>query len=166
MRKEWVVLCGAVLLVICGCIYEVPLVEKAEIPVDPALVGTWQLIPPAGEEEEPEEKMTIRPLSSTEYEAICSPGNRDQMTFRAYSIGIGDMKLIQLEWLDAGSGENERFHVCRSSISDGILAVEMLNPEIVEPSSTDPTVLREMLLENGGNRELFGSSLRYRKLYD
>lgn len=160
------VLCSFCLLIICACVYEVPLVDESVIPIDPSLSGTWQLIPPAGEDEEPDGRMIILPFSATEYAVICSPGEKDQMAFRAYPVQVGDMQLIQLEWLQNDPENDARFHVCRYSIKDGILAVQMLNQKIVRPEITDSAALCETLMANGENPALFGERVSYRKLFE
>ena len=150
-------------LTLCGCIYDVPLVEKATIPVDPALTGMWQFIPEGGEEVDPDEKMQVLPFSANEY-VVIYPSEKDDMHFRAYPIQLDDLLLVQLEWLEAASKMEDRYHVCRYTLDDGILTVETLNNSVVESGITDSKALCETLLANRDNPDLFEDSGRYRKL--
>ncbi len=154
------------LLSLCACVYEVPLIKEAVIPVDPSLSGTWQLIPEDGSAEEPDGKMVVLPFSANEYVVICSSGRTDQMVFRAYPIRVDDMKLVQLEWLQPAPTTKDRYHVCRYTLTDGVLAVEVLNDKVVGSEIDDSQALRETLLANRANPELFRVTLHYRKLSD
>jgi hypothetical protein len=151
-------------LLLCSCVYEVPLVENATVPVDSALTGTWQGIPKKGEAEDPSGKMIILPFSKTEYVVICSPDEEDRMIFRAYPVQTDGFNLVQLEWLQADQG---RYHICRYELSeDGTLTVETLSPKLVDKEINDSKTLRETLLANRDNPNLFSNPLRYRKLSD
>ena len=163
MKKGAVVLCGAVLLLICSCIYEVPLVEQAELPVDSALLGTWQLILDEGELADQDIRMVILPFSATEYVVIYPPGD-DGLYYRAYPVRVGDMELMQLKWLQADPEEDEPYHVCRYRLVDGVLTVEALNDDVVSSEISSSEALREALLENRSHPEIFGDPERYRKL--
>jgi len=154
----------AILLLICGCKYEVPLVEEAVIPVDSALTGIWQKIQEEGKAEDVDEQMVILPFSKTEYVAVLSPGDGG-LYFRAYPIRVGDMALIQLKWLGAGPEENdETYQVCRYSLQNGVLTVEMLNEDVISDEIKDSAALREALQGSRDNPELFEKPDCYRKL--
>lgn len=161
MRLLLVLLAG---LLVCGCIYDVPLVEKAELPVDAALTGIWQEIPAEGKPEDPDDRMVILPFSDTEYIAVIGPGE-DALYFRAYPIRLDGMELVQLKWLNGGE-DAEPYTVCRYSLKDGILTVEYLNKDVVDPKIKDSSALRDALLANRENSKLFGDPGRYRKLED
>ncbi|MBL7017145.1 MAG: hypothetical protein ISR84_06265 [Kiritimatiellales bacterium] len=161
--KIWAGLVVALLL--CGCVYDGPLVEDAVVPVDPALTGLWQEIPKEGEAEDPDEKLLILPFSKTEYVAVVSPGDGG-LYFRAYPVHLEGMELIQLEWLGVDKDEDEPYHVCRYSLKDGVLTVEMLNDDVISSDLKDAAALREALLANLRNPDLFQSQGCYRRLND
>ncbi|MCU0857421.1 MAG: hypothetical protein MUC65_03340 [Pontiellaceae bacterium] len=162
------------LLGLCSCVYEIPLVEKATKPIDSSLAGAWQKIPAAGEKESDwTETLLLVPFSKTEYIAVCTPSRdeaaiclpgTDKILFRAYPIEIADLSLIQIEWLQLYSKNGTRFQVCRCKIRDGILTVETLNREVVDPGITDADLLHETVLENVKNPDLFSNPVQYRRL--
>ena len=141
------------ILLLCGCIYETPLIVEAVIPVNQSLTGLWQEIPKDGKAEDPDDRLVILPFSATEYIAVLSPGN-DALYFRAYPVRLKDMELIQLEWLGVDKEKNEPYLVCRQTLADGVLTIETLNGELVSPEIKDPASLRKALLENRSNPEL------------
>ena len=156
------IVCLACLL-ICGCVYDAPLVEDAVVPVNPALTGLWQEIPAEGKPEDPDERLVILPFSKTEYVAVVSPDDGG-LYFRAYPVHLGGMELIQLEWLGVDKEEDEPYHVCRYSLKDEILTVEVLNEDVISSDLEDAAALREALLENCRNPDLFEEPDRYRRL--
>jgi hypothetical protein len=164
MKKVSVVSCGAALLLLCGCIYEVPLVKTAEVAVDPALTGLWQMIPDEGAPEDPNDRLMVLPFSQTEYAVVASPG-ADALYFRAYPVCLEGMDLVQLECLQIEPGK-ERYHVCRYAVEDGILSVQTLNPAVVSAKTADSAALRTALLANRSDPDLFEKPYRYRRLKD
>ncbi len=151
-----------VVTVLCGCVYDVPLVEKAAVAVDPALIGTWQLVPDDGKPENPTDRMTILPFDANEYAVICSP-QKDLMVFRAYPVQLDGREFVQLEWLQAGPEQN-RYHVCRYALQSGALTVETLNEKVVGPEIDRSDALRKTFLANRDNPDLFCDPQQYRKV--
>lgn len=150
-------------LFLCGCVYEVPLVEEAVVLIDPELTGTWQLIPDEGEPEDPTAQLVILPFSQTEYAVICSPAQNDRTVFRAYPAHVNGMELVQLEWLQAEAGQ-KRYHVCRYTLLEGRLTVQTLNNDLVSDLITDSAALREALIENCRDPKIFSTPMVYRKM--
>jgi hypothetical protein len=161
MRALFVLLAG---LLICGCIYDVPLAEKAEIPVDSALKGLWQMIPDEGEPEDPDDRLLILLLSDTEYIAVVDP-SEDALYFRAWSVRVGESEVIQLKWLNRGDGGSE-YTVSRYVLKDGVLTVDYLNEDLVGSKIKDSAALRVAFAENLDNPELFELFGRFRRLKD
>lgn len=161
MRLLAVLLSG---LLVCGCIYDVPLTKEAVVPVDPALKGVWQLIPDEGESEDPDDRVMILPFSKTEYLAVVGADD-DALYFRAYPICVSGMELLQLEWLRAGEDDHP-YMVCRYTLKGGILTVGYLNNDLVSPDSKKSAALQEAVLANRSNPDLFEDSARYRRLKD
>jgi hypothetical protein len=163
VKKQAAVLCGAALLLICGCIYDVPLAEEAVVPIPPGLAGTWQLIPAEGEPGNPEAQLLIVPFSKTEYVVICMPGKKDRLIFRAYPVHLNGLELIQLEWLQAGPEQN-RYHVCRYVPGDGTLEVQTLNRELIGEDIADSAGLREAVKENCRNPKAFDAPMLFHRI--
>ena len=151
-----------VVLALCSCVYDVPLAEEALLPIDPALVGIWQLIPEEGEAIDPEERLIILPFSTNEYVVVKSPGE-GAVYFRAYLVRVDDLLLIQLEWLGVAPEDGDRYQVCRYRLEEGVLTAEMLNDKIVGAEIADSKALRETILANRANPDLFFDPGRYRR---
>lgn len=151
------------ILLLCGCVYEVPLVEEPVVLIDPELTGTWQLIPNEGEPEDPTAQLVILPFSQTEYVVVCSPSKNDRVVFRGYPAHVKGMELVQLEWLQAEPGQ-KRYHVCHYTLQDGRLLVQTLNNDLVSDLITDSETLREAFVENCRNPKVFSTPMVYRKM--
>ena len=163
MKKITILLCGGCLLVLCACVYEVPLTEKAVVAVDPELTGTWLLITEEGTDSDPNEKMVILPFSANEHVVVLSPGDKS-LYFKAYPVEIDDLHLIQVEWLGIAPDKKERYQVCRYALVDDILTVDLLNDKVIGAGIKTSKALRETVLSSRDNPYLFGESGRYRKL--
>lgn len=160
--SKWIGLFAGLLL--CGCVYEVPLVDEAVVLIDPEVTGTWQMIPQEGEPEDPTAQLVILPFSRTEYVVIGAPAKKDRLVFRGYPGHINGLEIVQLEWLQAGPEQN-RYHVCRYTISeDGRLAVQMLSTDVVSDLITDPDELRKILVEQCRNPKMFSEPQIYRRM--
>lgn len=158
-------MCLFVILLLCGCIYEVPVVEEAVIPVDPALTGTWQEIPDEGKLADSADRMVVLAFSANEYIVAFSPTD-DAIYYRAYLIKVDDLMLVQLKMLELAGDKKKSYLVCRYAVQDGILTVETLNADVVSDDIKDSAALRETLLANRDNPDLFKEQSRYRKLED
>jgi len=158
-------MCLFAISLLCGCVYEVPLVEKAVIPVDPVLTGTWQEIPDEGDLADPDARMVVLAFSTNEYIVVCSPAE-DAAFYRAYLVQVDDFHLMQLEGLGIDPSESKNYIVCRYSVKDGVLTFKTLNEAVISDEIKDSAALREALLVNRDNPDLFDSPDRYRKLED
>lgn len=151
------------ILLLCGCVYEVPLIEEATLPVDSAVNGSWQKIPEEGKSTDPDDRMVILPFSAKEYMVAVSPSD-DAMYYRAYRIQVGDLHLMQLEILTLEPTDPDRYVVCRYALKNDVLMVETLNEKVVSDDIKDSSVLREALLANRDNPDLFKEEGRYRRI--
>ena len=145
---------------LCSCIYDVPFVDLAELPVKMDVVGVWEKIPDEGKASDPDDKLVILPFSGHEYIVVSSPAENG-LYFRAYPVQVGDSVYIQLEWLGA---EKNPYHLCRYTVKDGILTIELLDEGAVSPEIASSADLRKALQENLDNPELFTEAVSYRKL--
>ncbi|MBC8207378.1 MAG: hypothetical protein ISR85_03605 [Kiritimatiellales bacterium] len=74
------------------------------------------------------------------------------------------MELVQLKWPAPDEGDD--CEICRYSLEEGILTVKTLSREVVSPKIKDSAVLRETLLANRDNPDLFEKPNRYRRFKD
>ncbi len=151
-----------------GCIYEIPLVEEHTIPIDQSVLGLWEAIPEKGEKSENPEKMMVLKFSETEY-IVHYPIDKDGMYFRAYPIKIGDISCVQIQLIGTGEGSVEKdtkeiYHVISYQLSNNILEIKMLNPDLVDKNLKDIKSLKEAFLKNKDNENLFKDPGKFKKI--
>ena len=166
-RITWVLFTGIFFLAACD--YDVPLVAEHNIPIDHAILGTWEFIPDQTDDDE--YQLRILKFSETEYLVHDSEDDGGDLYFRAYAINLGGVSAVQLEFLGddkkpvKSDGEN-RYLVASYKILDGMLEIRTLNSELVSAESADAESLRKVFLEHKENPELFNDPGLFRRLQD
>lgn len=138
-----------------GCIYDAPLESDHAVPVDPAVLGTWQSADP---EETEKETMVILPFSETEYLVHYPADPEDGMYFRAYAINVAGVACVQLELLGSHKGRetgNTRFQVVTYRLADGQLEIRILNENLVGSDLSGRAALRDAFTKHASDPELF-----------
>jgi len=160
---------GAAVLLVAGCVYDVPLTERHRIRVDEAVLGLWEPMPDDEEEEiDDGERMMILKYSDTEY-LVHYPIGKEGIYYRAYLIRIGGVGCVQLQALGTedgpvdGDGEN-LFHVASYRIIKGALEIRTLNADIVDDDPDTSRALRKAFLEQKDNKDLFHNPARFKKI--
>ena len=171
----WMVMKGSVFfavgfLLLAGCIYEAPLEVEHTVPVDPALIGLWQLVPKEGEEPDADSRLLILNFSETEY-LMSSPVGGEEIQYRAYPIKPGGISCVQLQVIGTDKGEPKwqggqpkPFMVFSYEVEDGMLVVRSLNGDVVGADLTTTEAMREAFLKNNDNNDLFTDLATYRKV--
>jgi len=158
----WTILATVFLLV--ACVYEVPFTAEHNIPIDQAILGTWEVV----SEEGSDEQLRILRFSDTEYLVADNDGD-DELYFRAYAIEIAGIPAVQLEFL----GDNKRpvrgdkrYLVASYRFVDGMLEVQTLNSELVDDELTDSESLRAAFTMHKENPELFNDPGLFKRVTD
>ncbi|MGD9021155.1 MAG: hypothetical protein PVF46_05110 [Lysobacterales bacterium] len=164
MRKPaWLALLGT--LLVGACVYDVPFVTEHDIPIDQAILGTWEIV----SEEDDDEQLRILRFSDTEYLVCDVDGEGDELYFRAYAIEVGGISAVQLEFLGDNKrpvrGDN-RYLVASYRFVDGLLEVRTLNVELVDDELTDSESLRAAFMEHKENPELFNNPGLFKRVTD
>lgn len=151
-------------LLLTACVYETPLTPRHDIPIDQAVLGTWNLV----SEDDSDEQLRILRFSDTEY-LVGNVDNDDELYFRAYAIEIAGVSAIQLEFL----GDNkrpvrgdDRYLVASYRFVDGLLEVQTLNTELVDDELTDSESLKAAFIEHKENPELFNDPGLFERMAD
>jgi len=168
--KRSQVLSIVVVLLLAGCVYEAPLSEEHNIPIDTAVLGLWEPVPDEGEEPDPDERMMVLEFSDTEY-LVHHPVKKSGLYYRAYPIKIGDVSCVQLQVIGTGDGppgedSDEVYHVVSYALMDGTLVVKTLNTDLVDDDLEDSESLQKAFLEHQGNKDLFTNPGRFRRVED
>jgi hypothetical protein len=165
---KFVILLSA-LTALCGCVYEVPLVEEALLPIDPAAVGVWTTVRDEAEGAAQAEKLVVLPFSGNEY-MIIYPAGKDEMYFRAYPVEVSGMKLIQLRWIGQRQsplgGKEKPYQLCSYDITDDLLTIRVLNAELLDREAETPEKLQRSLFENKSAPGLLQEPGRFRKVVE
>ena len=142
----------AILLLLAGCDYEVPLGQTPAAPADPALSGTW-----AGQlTDEKPVSMEIK-ISDTDYLVIYTVGS-DTLTFNGFEVKANDLNLIQLAMKD---NEKTLYSFFKYSLTPEGLSVYRLNPEVVSAKcQTAEELLKDINLHRQ-NPFLFTEPLKF-----
>ena len=163
-RVSW--LAGLAILFLAACEFDVPLVVEHDIPIDPNILGTWQIVSEDGDDAQ----LRIMKFSDTEYLVHDSEDDGD-LYFRAYAINVGGVSAVQLEFLGddkrpVKSDGGDRYMVASYKMVDGMLEIRTLNSELVDKELTDSESLKAAFIEHKENPELFNDPGLFRRLQD
>ncbi len=146
---------ASVALILAGCLYEVPFVEKVDLQIDRGLVGAWV---EKGEAGKAVDRMVVLPFSETEY-LIHYPTEGNGFYFRGYPIDLGGKHYIQLQVLGTRDGlvkDLETPYTLASCSRDGeTLTIRLINKTVIDPKFKDSPALREAFLAHQDDANLF-----------
>lgn len=166
-----------VALALAGCDYEAPLSSEATIPIDPALLGAWELVPETAAEKDDAEKenadkeklsadpdgpLVILRFSATEY-LVHDPGGQ---FFRGTLVDIGGHRVLQLEDLGTAAGPRQgppAFVFGTATVTGDTLSFSLLNDTLVPSSNRTTADIRAALLANRAAADLFEPLVRFRR---
>ncbi len=145
----------SLILIVCiflfGCNYESPVPSENDIPIKKELLGLWQFDP-----EFENAQLRISANGETEY-LLTSPVDGDSFQARAYHVNIGGIDAVQLQFLgteDAPLEENQ-YNLAVFEKQDNGIIVKFLNDYVINTSITSGEELKENILAQKDNKELF-----------
>ncbi len=151
-------------ILIAGCDYESPLTTEANVPIDPALLGAWEVIEEPGEAPPPGENLLVMlRLSPTEYLVHDKDGNY----YRGCLVDVGGQRCFQLQ--DLGNGVDTSAatagYLLGTCVPDGdTLTVSLLNEELVPPRTLKATAdIRAAVMRHRDAPDLFEPVARLRR---
>jgi len=155
------------MIVLSGCEYSVPLVEKKDVPIDESVLGLWEQVPDKSESGKPADMMQVLKYSDTDY-IVHYPTGKDGMYLRAYPVKIDDKVYVQTQLIGTkdGPAENKdrKFHVVAYSVLGGVLEMKLLNSELVDKNLQDSAKLMESFLKSKDDKNLFKDPCRFKKI--
>jgi hypothetical protein len=119
------------------------------IQIDPAVLGVWQ--------DEDGESMLLLKYSDTEY-LIEYPTGAKAVFYRGYPVKVGDLSCVQIQELGTADGPEENaepYDVMSYRFVKDDLEVRSLNSDVVSKDAKSSDELRESILKNKANPELF-----------
>lgn len=163
--------CCSVLVAVLlgGCEYEVPVVPEPKLPIDPAVLGLWEAVPPPDAADKPAERMLVLKFNATEY-IIRYPMQHDSLYFRAYLIKVGNLTAAQLQLIGADQGPADcaerKFHVASYCIRDDILELRLLNTQLIPATLRTSRELRKEIRKHQADPALWGEVARFKRVAD
>lgn len=155
-------------LLLAACVYDVPLVATADVPIDPAVLGIWQALPDDPEDDGPGERLVVTQASSTEY-AIVHLDGESAIYFRGWLAELQGIRFVQLqvtgdEHGPAGTDETDRYSVVIYALQGEELVLKSLDTGYVDANLPDTESLQRAFAVNKDRPDLFGEPGRYRRL--
>ncbi|CAN5319874.1 hypothetical protein BH23VER1_BH23VER1_31650 [soil metagenome] len=152
-------------LLLSNCKFEAPLVAEDSVPIDPKVLGLWELIPDEGDDPE---RMMVLPFSRTEY-LIHYPIGERAFYFRGYPIEVGGISCVQIRAVGTVEGpldadETALYDVVTYQLQGDKLTVRTLNTDVVRQDLADPASLQRAFLENAENPNLFAAPGMFKKV--
>lgn len=148
------ILLPAILLLLVGCDYDIPLSQTASAPANPALAGTW-----IGQSSDGKPVSMEIKTSGTDYSVTYTEG-RDSLTFKGFSISAAGLNLIQLELQNA---EKQKYLFVKYELTSDGLTVYRLNPDVVSAKCQSAEEMLNDIAVHRGNPLLFKKPLVFSK---
>ena len=158
-----------ILFVLTACDYNVPLVGEASLPIDQALLGTWEAIPGDRDGQESLDRIVIRQESANLY-VIEHVDGESIIYFKGWLAELEGSRFMQVEVTgdskegSVGAEDDNLFSVVTYALDNGELVVRSLNTDLVDTDLADTAALQAAFVANRGNPKLFNNPEKYRKL--
>jgi len=158
-----------ILLILAACDYDVPLVGEASLPIDQALLGTWEAIPEDRDEQKTPERIVISQESAKLY-VIEHIDGESIIYFKGWLAELEGSHFMQVEVTGdndkgpVGAEDDNLFSVVSYTLNNGELVVRELNTDLVNAELADTAALQAAFVANRDNPSLFHKPGQYRKL--
>lgn len=150
---------------LCGCEYSVP-AGKPGLPIDNALLGIWENLP-GKKDTDQKFRILVLKYSDTEY-LVNYFNDKDALYFRAYPVKIDDINAVQIQWIGTDKGaleeKDRKYHLISAVLKDNNLEIKVLNSSLISKDVTNQEELKNKILQNKNNPELFRDPGIFRKL--
>ena len=159
-----------IFFILTACDYDVPLVGEASLPIDQALLGTWEETPEDQTGQESTVRVLIRQESGNEY-AIKYIVDETFIYFRGWLAELEGMHFVQLEVTGTNEGpvgaeDTDLFGVLSYTLDNGELVIRSLNTALVNKDLADTAALQAAFAANRDDPCLFVEPGQFRKLPD
>lgn len=154
-----------------SCVFDVPFETEAKLPVDPALLGRWEMVidevKPDATETKPE-RMLVLEGARNEY-VIEYPIGEKAMYFRAFAIELAGEKFIQVQWIGTVEGpvkpEDRKYQLLKLTSAGDTVEIRTLDTLLFGKHHGDPERMKAAFMERKDNPKLFGDPEKFRKLH-
>ena len=165
--KRSILIAPFISLLLTACTYDAPLAPEAILPIDRALLGTWEVLPNEGDEPSAE-TVVVREDGENRYKIEHRDGD-SVIYFDAWPGEIEGVRFLQLEVTGdddgpAEPGEPDLYSVIDYRFDGDDIIMRSLNTEFVDHELGDTAALREAFIKHRDNPELFIEPGRLRRL--
>ena len=170
MRKQGLILIF-ILIIFTACDYDAPLVGEASLPIDQALLGTWEAIPYDRAGQESPERIVIRQESANLY-VIEHVDGESIIYFKGWLAELEGSRFMQVEVTgdskkgSDGAEDDDLFSVVTYALDNDELVVRSLNTDLVNKDLADTAALQAAFVANRDDPSLFHEPGKYRKLQE
>jgi len=152
-------------LLLAGCDFTVPLVEKPALDIDKSVIGLWEKPKPDGGQPE---RLLVLPLGRQEYLVAFTGNGTNSLYARACLCKTADLSLVQLTWIGNSEGEaaaDDRIYQFASyTVTGRKLSLRLLNPETVGRDAKSTAALTKAIEANKASPALFREPMEFTKV--
>lgn len=157
-----------ILFILSACDYDVPLIGEASLPIDQALLGTWEAIPEDLNEQNSPVRIVIGQEGANLY-VIEYVDGESIIYFRGWLAELEGSRFIQVEVTGddkgpVGAEDGNLFSVFSYALDNRGLVVRSLNTDLVNAELTDTAALQAAFAASKDNPSLFHEPGHFRKL--
>jgi hypothetical protein len=153
------------LLLLNSCVFESPFASEAVIPVDPGLLGRWEMV--SGDGDKPPARMLVLQHAPDEYTVGYSLGEK-AMYFRAFAVGIAGEEYLQIQLIGTAEGPvkpgDRKYHLLKVAVDGDKMEMRTINPEALGKDLAGTERMREALIANKNRPGLFTEPEVFRKI--
>ena len=164
MRRIFLGIMFLSMVFLSACEYEVPVVEKHVVDIDPSVLGNWNRIV---EGDQSSDYMLVLPLSETEYLIKYQTKGNAAVYFRGYPVKLAQRIAVQVEMIGSDKGPIDsvkRYQLFAYGVKGKILTVSIMNTDLIDRTITNSGHLRKEVLRHRDNKDLFVHQEFYHKL--
>lgn len=147
-----------------GCEYTVPLVDKPLEDMDTEAVGLWQRPGNNGVTED----LLVLPMGKQEYLISYPSRSKDAMFARGCLWSNGEFKLIQLNWIGTVQArlpeDNRTYQFASYTLEKDTIKIRLLNSAVISKDLNSTDALVKAITDNKDNPKLFRDEMVFRKV--
>lgn len=157
-------LTAAVCVVLTGCDYTVPLVDKPDMAMETQLIGLWE----KSDGDNKAERLLILPLSKQEHLVAYPYGGEGGLFAKACACRIAEKLFVQLEWFGTAEGtlpdDGRVYQYATYQLRDGELEIRLLNADVVSREISSPAELKKAIETQKDTKDYFREAMVFRRL--
>lgn len=152
-------------LFLIGCVFESPFETKAQIAVNPALLGRWENVVDNPKLEA--EHMLVMQHSENEY-VVEYPTGSKAMYFRAYAVNLSGADYIQIQLIGTAKISvkpgDRKYHLLQVKVDDDSLEIRTIKPEVLGKDLADTDRMKAAFAAHKDDPKLFDEPMTFRRI--